>query len=51
MFRWVVLSLIIAMVAAVLGFGGLVPELAAIARVVFAAALLVAVIGFIMGTP
>jgi uncharacterized membrane protein YtjA (UPF0391 family) len=49
MFGWVIALFIIAIVAAVLGFGGIAASAASIAQVVFWIALVLAVIGFFVG--
>jgi uncharacterized membrane protein YtjA (UPF0391 family) len=49
MFGWVIALFIIAIIAAVLGFGGIAASAAGIAQVVFWVALVLAVIGFFVG--
>ncbi len=46
MFNWVVALFVIAIIAAVLGFGGLAASAAGAAKIVFVVALALAVIGF-----
>ena len=47
MFSWVVTLFVIAIVAAIFGFGGIASSAAGAAKVVFIVALALAVIGFI----
>lgn len=49
MFNWAVTFLVIALIAAVLGFGGLAGTAVNIAYIVFVVALILAVIGFFRG--
>jgi uncharacterized membrane protein YtjA (UPF0391 family) len=49
MFGWVIALFVIAIIAAVLGFGGIAASAAGIAQVVFWIALVLAVIGFFVG--
>jgi uncharacterized membrane protein YtjA (UPF0391 family) len=49
MFGWAVTFLVIALVAALLGFGGLAGTATNIAYIVFVVALILAVIGFFRG--
>ena len=47
MFHWVILLFVIALAAAILGFGGIAASAAGAAKIVFVVALALAVIGFI----
>jgi len=49
MFSWVIALFVLAIVAGVFGFGGLVVGLVGIAKVVFWVALVLAVLGFFIG--
>lgn len=49
MFSWVIALFVIAIVAAILGFGGIAASAAGIAKVVFFVALVLAIAGFFMG--
>jgi uncharacterized membrane protein YtjA (UPF0391 family) len=47
MFHWVILLFVVAICAAILGFGGIAASAAGAAKIVFVVALALAVIGFI----
>lgn len=47
MFHWVILLFVVAICAAILGFGGIAASAAGAAKIVFIVALALAVIGFI----
>jgi uncharacterized membrane protein YtjA (UPF0391 family) len=49
MFGWVIALFLIALVAAVFGFGGIAASAAGAAKIVFFVALALAVIGFFIG--
>ena len=49
MLRWTVIFFVIAVVAAILGFGGIAGEAVGIAKVLFVIALVLSVIGFARG--
>jgi uncharacterized membrane protein YtjA (UPF0391 family) len=49
MFSWAIIFFIVALVAAVLGFGGLAASAAGAAKIVFFVALILAIVGFVMG--
>jgi uncharacterized membrane protein YtjA (UPF0391 family) len=49
MFGWVIALFVIAIIAAIFGFGGIAASAAGIAQVVFWIALVLAVIGFFVG--
>ena len=48
MFNWVIALFVVAIIAAVLGFGGLAASAAGAAKVVFVVALALAVLGFVV---
>ena len=47
MFNWVVLLFVVAIVAAIFGFGGIAASAAGAAKIIFVVALALAIIGFI----
>lgn len=49
MLRWTLIFLVIALIAALLGFGNLAGDASAIARILFFVFLVLTVIGFLMG--
>jgi uncharacterized membrane protein YtjA (UPF0391 family) len=49
MFGWALAFLVIALVAAVFGFGGIAASAAGIAKIIFVVALLIAIVGFVVG--
>ncbi len=49
MFSWVIALFVLAIVAAIFGFGGLVGSLVGIAKIVFFVALALAILGFFVG--
>lgn len=49
MMRWAVVFLVVAIVAAIFGFGGIASTAAGAAKIVFIVALILAVVGFFMG--
>ena len=49
MLRWTLSFLILAIIAAVLGFGGIAADLAGIARILFFAFLILLVLSFVFG--
>lgn len=49
MFGWVIALFVVAIVAALLGFGGIAASAAGIAKIVFWIALVLAVVGFFVG--
>jgi uncharacterized membrane protein YtjA (UPF0391 family) len=49
MFSWAVIFFIVALIAAILGFGGLAATAAGAAKIVFFVALILAIVGFVMG--
>jgi uncharacterized membrane protein YtjA (UPF0391 family) len=49
MFSWAIIFFIVALIAALLGFGGLAASAAGAAKIVFFVALILAVVGFVMG--
>lgn len=49
MLRWAVIFLVIAIIAAVLGFGGIAGTAVGIAKILFFVFLIIAVIMFLMG--
>jgi uncharacterized membrane protein YtjA (UPF0391 family) len=48
MFSWVIVLFVIAIIAAVFGFGGIAASAAGIAQIIFWIALILAVVGFIL---
>ena len=48
MFSWVIALFVIAIVAAIFGFGGIAASAAGIAKIIFFVALILAVVGFFM---
>jgi uncharacterized membrane protein YtjA (UPF0391 family) len=49
MFRWAIGFLVIAIIAAVLGFGGIAGSAIGAAKIVFVVALILAILGFVFG--
>lgn len=49
MLRWAIVFLMIALVAAVFGFGGIASATAGAAKVLFVAFLILAILGFLFG--
>jgi uncharacterized membrane protein YtjA (UPF0391 family) len=49
MFRWALAFLVVALVAAVFGFGGIVAAATDIAKIIFFVALVLVVIAFVLG--
>lgn len=49
MFSWVIALFVVALIAAILGFGGIAASAAGAAKVVFFVALILAIIGFFVG--
>lgn len=49
MFGWVIALFVVAIVAALLGFGGIAASAAGIAKIVFWVALVLAIVGFFVG--
>jgi len=48
MFSWVIAAFVIAIIAAIFGFGGFAASAAGLAQIVFWAALILAVVGFVV---
>jgi uncharacterized membrane protein YtjA (UPF0391 family) len=48
MFSWVIAFFVIAILAAIFGFGGLAASAAGIAQIIFWVALILAVVGFVI---
>ena len=49
MFSWAIAFFVIALLAAIFGFGGLAASAAGIAKIIFVVALILAVISFVAG--
>lgn len=48
MFSWVIALFVVAIIAAIFGFGGIAASVAGIAQIVFWAALILALVGFVV---
>lgn len=49
MFSWAIAFFVVALIAAVLGFGGLAASAAGLAKIIFFVALVLAVVSFVAG--
>ncbi|HWU90026.1 MAG TPA: DUF1328 domain-containing protein [Kofleriaceae bacterium] len=49
MFSWAIAFLVLALIAAIIGFGGLAVSASEIAKIIFIVALIMAIISFIAG--